>query len=109
MGEGPGYCTQENYDVLNFYRMGSIADNLGTRGSYPFCKRLLHSCVSGPLDIGTPKCIAPIRPYVRPSTILHAGSTVDAEDLAVDPLAVLGCEEADDAGDVDGETDTVQG
>jgi len=39
---------------------------------------------------------------------LHASSAVDAEDLAVDPLAVLGCEEADDTGDIDGETDAVE-
>ncbi len=37
---------------------------------------------------------------------LHAGGTVNANDLAVDPLAVLGREEADNAGDVDGLADT---
>lgn len=40
--------------------------------------------------------------------ILHACSTVNAEDLAVDPLAILRGEEADNAGNVDGETDTVE-
>lgn len=39
---------------------------------------------------------------------LHARGTVNAENLAVDPLAVLRGEEADDAGNVDGETDTVE-
>ena len=37
---------------------------------------------------------------------LHAGGAVNANDLAVDPLAVLGCEEADNTGNVDRETDT---
>lgn len=40
---------------------------------------------------------------------LHAGSAVNTEDLSVDPLTVLRGEEADDAGDVDRETDTVEG
>lgn len=35
------------------------------------------------------------------SVILHARGTIDADDLAVDPFAVLGGEEADDAGNVD--------
>lgn len=39
---------------------------------------------------------------------LHARGAVNAENLAVDPLTILRGEEADDAGDVDGETDTVQ-
>jgi len=39
---------------------------------------------------------------------LHAGGTVNANDLAVDPLAVLGSEEADDAGNVDGLADAVE-
>lgn len=43
------------------------------------------------------------------SSRLHACSAVDAEDLAVDPLAVLRSEEADDTSNVDGETNTVQG
>ena len=41
--------------------------------------------------------------------ILHAGGAVDAEDLAVDPFSILGGEEADDAGDVDGLADAVHG
>lgn len=40
--------------------------------------------------------------------LLHACSAVNANDLAVDPLAVLGCEEADDTGDIDGEADAVE-
>lgn len=39
---------------------------------------------------------------------LHASGTVDSENLAVDPLAILRGEEADNTGDVDGETDTVE-
>ena len=39
---------------------------------------------------------------------LHACSAVNAENLAVDPLAVLGCEEADDTGDINREIDTVE-
>jgi len=39
---------------------------------------------------------------------LHAGSAINTDDLAVDPLAVLGSEEADDLGDVEGLADTVQ-
>lgn len=38
---------------------------------------------------------------------LHASGTVNAEDLAVDPGAVLRSEEANNASDVDGQTDTV--
>lgn len=37
---------------------------------------------------------------------LHAGGTVNANDLAVDPLTVLGGEEADDTGNVDWLADT---
>lgn len=37
---------------------------------------------------------------------LHAGGTVNADDLSVDPFTVLGCEEADDAGDIDWLADT---
>jgi len=40
---------------------------------------------------------------------LHAGGTVNANDLAVDPLTVLGGEEADDAGNVDGLANTLHG
>ena len=39
----------------------------------------------------------------------HASRAVNAKDLAVDPLAVLGRQEAHHAGDVDGETDAVEG
>jgi len=39
---------------------------------------------------------------------LHAGGAIDADDLAVDPLAVLGSQEANDTGNVDGETDPVE-
>lgn len=39
---------------------------------------------------------------------LHAGGTVNAENLAVDPLAILRGEEADNTSNVDGETDTVE-
>lgn len=38
---------------------------------------------------------------------LHACSTVNADDLSVDPIAILRGEEADDAGNVNGLTDTV--
>lgn len=38
---------------------------------------------------------------------LHASSAVNANDLAIDPLAVLRSEEADDAGDVDRLADTL--
>lgn len=40
---------------------------------------------------------------------LHAGSAIDADDLAVDPLAVLGSEEANNAGNVDGLADALHG
>lgn len=43
-----------------------------------------------------------------PKCNLHARSTVDSENLAVDPLAILGGKETDNTGDVDGETDTVE-
>ena len=42
-------------------------------------------------------------------TSLHACGAVDAEDLSVDPFTVLAGEEADDTGDVDGETDAGEG
>lgn len=45
----------------------------------------------------------------REETPLHAGGTVNANDLAVDPLTVLGGEEADNAGNVDGLADTLHG
>jgi len=40
---------------------------------------------------------------------LHASSAVNANDLAVDPLAVLGSEEANNAGTVDGLADALHG
>ena len=43
------------------------------------------------------------------SNRLHAGSAVNADNLSVDPVTVLRGEEADDAGNVDGLTDTVVG
>jgi hypothetical protein len=46
---------------------------------------------------------------VRNRNSLHAGGTIDTDDLAVDPLTILGGEEADDAGNVDGLTDTLHG
>jgi hypothetical protein len=38
---------------------------------------------------------------------LHASGTVDADNLSVDPVTVLGSKEADDAGDVYWLTNTV--
>lgn len=35
---------------------------------------------------------------------LHACSTVDSDDFAIDPFAILRSQETDDAGDVDGLT-----
>jgi hypothetical protein len=40
---------------------------------------------------------------------LHAGGAIDADDLAVDPLTVLGSEEANNAGNVDGLANTLHG
>ena len=40
---------------------------------------------------------------------LHAGCSIDADDFAVNPFAVLGGEEADNTGDVNWLTDTVHG
>lgn len=57
------------------------------------------------LHIKDDKLQIPARPH---GDDLHARGAVDAEDLAVDPLAVLGGEEADDAGNVDGKTDAVE-
>jgi hypothetical protein len=45
----------------------------------------------------------------RESNALHAGGAIDADDLAVDPLAVLGSEEANNAGNVDGLADALHG
>ncbi len=45
----------------------------------------------------------------KKSRLLHAGGAVDADDFAVDPLAVLAGQESGDAGDVDGHTHTVHG
>ena len=54
--------------------------------------------------------IAKTPPQTRPSmTRSHASRAVNAKDLAVDPLAVLRRQEAHHAGDVDGETDAVEG
>lgn len=39
--------------------------------------------------------------------ILHAGGAINTDDLAIDPLAVLRGEEADDTGNVDREANTV--
>lgn len=40
--------------------------------------------------------------------LLHASSAVEANDLAIDPFAILGSEEADNASDIDGLTNAVQ-
>lgn len=45
----------------------------------------------------------------REETPLHAGGTVNANDLAVNPLTILGGEEADNAGNVDGLANTLHG
>lgn len=49
----------------------------------------------------------PVPVYMYVLCFLHASSTIDAEHLAVDPFTVLGGEEADNAGDVDGLADAV--
>ena len=49
------------------------------------------------------------RKFKLTSNRLHASGAVDADDLSVDPVTVLRCQEADDAGNVDGLTDTVVG
>lgn len=46
------------------------------------------------------------RYFVKP--ILHAGGAINSKHLAVDPLAVLRSKEADNTGNVNGETDTMQ-
>ena len=46
---------------------------------------------------------------VESSSRLHAGGTVDTDDLSIDPVTILRGEEADNAGNVDGLTDTVVG
>lgn len=38
---------------------------------------------------------------------LHASGAIDTDDLAVDPVTILGSEEADDTSNVDGLTDTL--
>lgn len=43
------------------------------------------------------------------SNRLHAGSAVNADDLSVDPVTVLRREEANNAGNIDGLTNTVVG
>jgi hypothetical protein len=45
--------------------------------------------------------------YMYALCSLHASSAVNANDLAIDPLAVLGGKEANDTGNVDGLADTV--
>jgi len=52
---------------------------------------------------GSPPTPAPSHAY------LHTGSAIDTENLAINPLAVLRREKADDAGDVDGQADAVEG
>jgi len=39
---------------------------------------------------------------------IDAKLTIDSDDLSVDPFTVLGREEADDTGNVDGKTDTAE-
>ena len=83
---------------------------------------LLYTCAkSSMLPLDPLKCVAipeenvpSVRAFPRlllcctvQWLVLHAGGTVNADDLAINPLAVLGCEEADDAGDVDWLTDAV--
>lgn len=51
---------------------------------------------SKPLPIFLPLRCATLR--------LHACSTVDSDDFAIDPFAILRSQETDDAGDVDGLT-----
>lgn len=43
-----------------------------------------------------------------PSNCLHASSSVNTDDLAIDPLSVLRCEEADNASDINWKTDAVE-
>lgn len=61
-----------------------------------------------PIPVYNPNPNALLLPYPK-LCFLHASGAIDANDLAVDPLAVLGREEANDAGNVDGETDAVEG
>jgi hypothetical protein len=39
---------------------------------------------------------------------LHACGAIDTDDLSVDPFTILGSEEADNTGNIDGETDTAE-
>lgn len=55
----------------------------------------------------SPPDVQPVRGIDSEKGRLHACSTVDTNDLAVNPLAVLRREEADDAGNVDGLADTL--
>ena len=59
-------------------------------------------------DDAIPSCPNARARLNHPVQLLHAGRTVDANDLAVDPLAILRREEAHDAGNVDGQTDAVE-
>lgn len=46
-------------------------------------------------------------PVLQPQRLLHASSAVDANDLSVDPLAVLTGEETYDSSDIDGQANAV--
>jgi hypothetical protein len=50
------------------------------------------------------------RPSLPPllQTNLHAGSAINAYNLAIDPLAILTSKEADYTCDINGQTDTVE-
>ena len=39
---------------------------------------------------------------------LHASSTIDPDNLTIDPLAILRRKEANDAGDINGKTNAVE-
>lgn len=57
--------------------------------------------------VTTPKLLhTPVNVALRAS--LHARSTVNTKHLAVDPLAILGSQEADSAGDINRKTDPVE-
>ena len=48
-----------------------------------------------------------MKKQLRFDEVLHASSTINAEDLSVHPVTVLGCEEANDTGNIKGLTDTL--
>jgi len=48
-----------------------------------------------------------LHPEDHLATLSHARGAVNAQHLAVDPAAVVRCQEADDTSDVDRQTDTV--